>query len=164
MSTVTDMIVRGWANFLARPQGAFNFRFILQPTIAAILALRAGYKDAAQNRPARLSLSHSLSADQPCFACTSIRSLSFRIDPAAKDAANRERTVVVFSLTRVATQAICALARQVIGMPTKVVVSPLLMRKSTVRFDCARASSTILRTSAGVFTARRLTSRMISPV
>jgi hypothetical protein len=54
MSTVSDMIVRGWANFLARPQGALSFRFILQPTIAAILALRAGYKDAAQNRPAYL--------------------------------------------------------------------------------------------------------------
>jgi hypothetical protein len=54
MSTVSDMIVRGWANFLDRPQGTFGFRFILQPTIAAILALRAGYKDAAQNRPAYL--------------------------------------------------------------------------------------------------------------
>jgi hypothetical protein len=31
-----------------------SFRFILQPTIAAILALQAGYKDAAQNRPAYL--------------------------------------------------------------------------------------------------------------
>lgn len=48
------MIVRGWVNFLARPQGAFSFRFILQPTIAAVLALRAGYKDAAQDRPAYL--------------------------------------------------------------------------------------------------------------
>jgi hypothetical protein len=54
MSTVSDMIVRGWTNFVARPQGALSFRFILQPTIAAILALRTGYKDAAQNRPAYL--------------------------------------------------------------------------------------------------------------
>jgi len=51
MSTVIDMISRGWENFLARPQGMLNLRFILQPTIAAMLALRAGIKDAKQKRP-----------------------------------------------------------------------------------------------------------------
>ena len=54
MSTLTDMITRGWENFLARPQGSLNFRFILQPTIAAILALRAGINDARNARPAYL--------------------------------------------------------------------------------------------------------------
>ena len=44
------MIARGWENFLARPQGTLNFRFILQPTIAAILALRAGINDARNGR------------------------------------------------------------------------------------------------------------------
>ena len=53
-STLTDMIARGWENFLARPQGTLNFRFILQPTIAAILALRAGINDARNGRPAYL--------------------------------------------------------------------------------------------------------------
>jgi hypothetical protein len=53
-STLTDMIARGWENFLARPQGTLNFRFILQPTIAAILALRAGINDARNERPAYL--------------------------------------------------------------------------------------------------------------
>ena len=48
------MIARGWENFLARPQGALNFRFILQPAIAAILALRAGINDARKGRPAYL--------------------------------------------------------------------------------------------------------------
>jgi hypothetical protein len=54
MSTLTDIIARGWENFLARPQGSLNFRFILQPTIAAILALRAGINDARNRRPAYL--------------------------------------------------------------------------------------------------------------
>jgi hypothetical protein len=54
MSTLTDIIARGWENFLARPQGTLNFRFILQPTIAAILALRAGINDARNGRPAYL--------------------------------------------------------------------------------------------------------------
>jgi hypothetical protein len=49
-STLADMIARGWANFVARPQGTLNFRFILQPTIAAILALRAGINDARRGR------------------------------------------------------------------------------------------------------------------
>jgi hypothetical protein len=48
------MIARGWENFLARPQGPLNFRFILQPTIAALLALRAGINDARNGRPAYL--------------------------------------------------------------------------------------------------------------
>ena len=54
MSIITDMIARGWDNFLARPQGSLSFRFFLQPGIAAILALRAGIKDARQERPAYL--------------------------------------------------------------------------------------------------------------
>jgi hypothetical protein len=46
MSTVLDMIQRGWDNFLARPNGSFSFRFIVQPAMAALLALRAGIQDA----------------------------------------------------------------------------------------------------------------------
>jgi hypothetical protein len=51
MDTITEMFVRGWDNFLARPQGSMNFRFIIQPTLAAILAIRAGLKDAREGRP-----------------------------------------------------------------------------------------------------------------
>ena len=50
MSTVFDMIERGWENFLARPSGSFSFRFILQPTMAALLALRAGIADAREGK------------------------------------------------------------------------------------------------------------------
>ena len=54
MSIITEMIARGWENFLARPTGPFHFRFVLQPAIASLLALRAGIKDAKQGAPAYL--------------------------------------------------------------------------------------------------------------
>jgi hypothetical protein len=50
MSTVFDMIQRGWDNFLARPYGSFSFRFIVQPAMAALLALRAGIADAREGK------------------------------------------------------------------------------------------------------------------
>src|SRR5204862_2221456 len=51
ISVLTNMIARGWENFLARPTGSLNLRFILQPTIASCLALRAGI-----NAPGRAAL------------------------------------------------------------------------------------------------------------
>ena len=50
MSVISEMIVRGWENLLARPSGSLNLRFVVQPTIAALLALRAGIEDAKQRR------------------------------------------------------------------------------------------------------------------
>jgi hypothetical protein len=50
MSTVFDMVERGWDNFLARPSGSLSFRFVLQPTMAALLALRAGVQDAREGK------------------------------------------------------------------------------------------------------------------
>jgi len=50
VSTVVDMIERGWDNFLARPNGTLSLRLILQPTMAALLALRAGIQDAKEGR------------------------------------------------------------------------------------------------------------------
>jgi hypothetical protein len=50
VSTVLDMVGRSWDNFLARPRGSLNLRFIVQPTIAGLLALRAGIQDARQGR------------------------------------------------------------------------------------------------------------------
>jgi hypothetical protein len=46
--------VRGWENFLARPTGSLNLRFVVQPAIASVLALRSGMKDAREGRPAYL--------------------------------------------------------------------------------------------------------------
>jgi hypothetical protein len=54
MDMITEMIIRGWENFLARPEGSLNFRFIIQPTIATIIAVRAGLRDAREGRPAYL--------------------------------------------------------------------------------------------------------------
>jgi hypothetical protein len=41
---------RLWKDILARPGGPMTFRFILQPAIAAIAALRDGVKDARLGR------------------------------------------------------------------------------------------------------------------
>lgn len=54
MSVIGEIISRGWENFLARPEGSLNLRFIFQPAIGAIMALKAGLKDAREARPAYL--------------------------------------------------------------------------------------------------------------
>ena len=46
-----DMIVRGWLNLFDRVGGPMTFRIILQPTMATLLAVIAGLKDARENRP-----------------------------------------------------------------------------------------------------------------
>ena len=50
MSVLLEMIGRGWENFLARPNGSLSLRFYVQPTMASLLALRAGIQDARQGR------------------------------------------------------------------------------------------------------------------
>jgi hypothetical protein len=47
-----EMIVRAWANIVSRVGGPMTFRIILQPLMAAVLALIAGLRDARENRPA----------------------------------------------------------------------------------------------------------------
>jgi hypothetical protein len=51
---MNDIFARIWENLNARLTGPMNFRFIIQPTVAMILAIRAGLRDAHQNRPAFL--------------------------------------------------------------------------------------------------------------
>jgi hypothetical protein len=46
----TETLDRAWANLLARPSGPMTFRFVLQPAMAAIVALRDGIKDARLGR------------------------------------------------------------------------------------------------------------------
>ena len=41
-----EALSRAWSQLLARPNGTFQFRFVLQPLIAVIIAIRAGTKDA----------------------------------------------------------------------------------------------------------------------
>ena len=50
MSILLEMIGRGWENFLARPNGSLSLRFYVQPTMASLLALRAGIQDAREGR------------------------------------------------------------------------------------------------------------------
>jgi hypothetical protein len=46
----TETLGRIWANLLARPDGPLTFRFVLQPAMAAIAALRDGITDARLGR------------------------------------------------------------------------------------------------------------------
>lgn len=43
-----------WENLLSRLSGPLNFRFIVQPAVASFVAIRAGLRDAQQERPAFL--------------------------------------------------------------------------------------------------------------
>jgi hypothetical protein len=51
---MNDIFTKMWENINARLTGPMNLRFIIQPTVAMILAIRAGLRDAHQNRPAFL--------------------------------------------------------------------------------------------------------------
>lgn len=51
----TDELGRIWRNIVARPGGRMTFRFVLQPAMAAIAALRDGVADARLGRPPYLS-------------------------------------------------------------------------------------------------------------
>jgi hypothetical protein len=50
-----EILARLWHNITARLTGPMNLRLIVQPTVAAILAIRAGLRDARQDRPPFLS-------------------------------------------------------------------------------------------------------------
>src|SRR5260370_21131948 len=45
-----EIVERVWENLNARLTGQMNLRLIIQPTVATILAIRAGLRDAHQNR------------------------------------------------------------------------------------------------------------------
>lgn len=50
MIEIQEVLSRMWTDLLARPGGPFAFRFVLQPLVAIILALRDGIKDAQTGR------------------------------------------------------------------------------------------------------------------
>lgn len=50
LELLQDSWTRLWHDLLARPSGPFAFRFLLQPTMAAIAAVRAGLIDARTGR------------------------------------------------------------------------------------------------------------------
>lgn len=45
-----DTLQRLWLDLLERPRGEMTFRFVLQPTMAAVAAFRVGIKDARTRR------------------------------------------------------------------------------------------------------------------
>jgi hypothetical protein len=47
---VDEFLQRLWTDLVERPSGPMAFRFILQPAVAAILAIRDGMKDARTGR------------------------------------------------------------------------------------------------------------------
>lgn len=49
-----EILKRVWINLFNRLSGPLDFRFIVQPAVASFLAIRAGLKDAQQERPAFL--------------------------------------------------------------------------------------------------------------
>jgi hypothetical protein len=52
LKAMENVLARVWENLAGRVGGTLTFRLILQPTMAAILAIRAGLKDAREVRPA----------------------------------------------------------------------------------------------------------------
>jgi len=46
-----DALQRFWEDLLARPSGPLALRFLLQPCVASILAIRDGMEDARTGRP-----------------------------------------------------------------------------------------------------------------
>jgi len=50
MTEIQEVLSRIWTDLLARPSGPFAFRFVLQPLVAIVLALRDGIKDAQTGR------------------------------------------------------------------------------------------------------------------
>ena len=46
-----EMFTRAWNDLLARDSGPLHFRLFLQPLVATILAIRAGWADAWAGRP-----------------------------------------------------------------------------------------------------------------
>lgn len=50
MPHTTDLAFRFWDEILSRPAGPLAFRFILQPVMSSLLAIRDGYRDAHLGR------------------------------------------------------------------------------------------------------------------
>ena len=50
MADVQEMFSRAWENLVARPSGPLALRFLIQPTVAMLLAVRDGVRDAHTGR------------------------------------------------------------------------------------------------------------------
>jgi hypothetical protein len=52
VETIWEFLRRVWEMHVGRAYGPLSFRFIIQPTVAAVIAIRAGLEDARAGRPA----------------------------------------------------------------------------------------------------------------
>jgi hypothetical protein len=50
MSEIQEILARFWTNLIERPDGPLALRFVLQPIVATLLAVRDGVKDARDGR------------------------------------------------------------------------------------------------------------------
>jgi len=50
VSEIQEILTRFWDQLIAQPRGPLGFRFILQPIMVIILAIRDGLKDAREGR------------------------------------------------------------------------------------------------------------------
>src|SRR3954469_6227037 len=66
-----EMFTRAWNDLLARDSGPFHFRLFLQPLVATILAIRAGWTEAWAGRP----VFFSPRAREPAGARTVLRNM-----------------------------------------------------------------------------------------
>ena len=46
-----EALTRGWENLVGRWDGPMSFRFLIQPAMAILFAIRAGLKDAREGEP-----------------------------------------------------------------------------------------------------------------
>lgn len=51
---MNEIFKRVWENLIARSAGPLHFRLLIQPTVAALIAIRTGLKDGREGRPAFL--------------------------------------------------------------------------------------------------------------
>jgi hypothetical protein len=60
-----DIFTRFWENLIGRVTGPMNLRLIMQPLMATFFAVRAGFQDGRQERPAFLWSAITNPADRP---------------------------------------------------------------------------------------------------
>jgi hypothetical protein len=54
-SAAAEALARGWTNFVGRLDGPMHLRFVVQPAVAVLLAIRAGVRDARKGAPPLLA-------------------------------------------------------------------------------------------------------------
>jgi hypothetical protein len=64
---ILDELARAWDQLVGRLSGPMAFRFLMQPVMAACIAIRAGVRDARAHRPPFLLTAMTRAADRPAL-------------------------------------------------------------------------------------------------